>query len=146
MFTVRLSWVITGCGGKETTCSRRSIRSRIRSMNGTRNVNPAPAVALYRPRRSITAAVACGTICTALNTATTTTSTTRLTTANTAACICSPVLRLRVPLGPGHDHRGRARDGHDGDLLARLDHVDAVEGLRRPHGATDLDPTPGAVH
>ena len=33
-------YVITGWGGNETTCSRRSIRSRMRSMNGTRNASP----------------------------------------------------------------------------------------------------------
>jgi len=40
MSTVRLSLVITDCGGKETTCSRKSILSRIRSMNGTKKFSP----------------------------------------------------------------------------------------------------------
>ncbi|SHW55116.1 Uncharacterised protein [Mycobacteroides abscessus subsp. abscessus] len=39
MFTVRLSSVITGCGGKDTTRSRRSTLARIRSTNGTRMVS-----------------------------------------------------------------------------------------------------------
>ena len=40
MQTTRLSSVITGCGGKDTTCSRRSISGRSRSTNGTRMVRP----------------------------------------------------------------------------------------------------------
>ena len=58
MLTVRLSFVITGCGGNERTCSRRSIRARILSMNGTRNTSPGSSTALNRPSRSTTAA--CG--------------------------------------------------------------------------------------
>ena len=42
--TVRLSDVITGCGGKLTTCSRRSISGRIRSTNGTSTATPGPWV------------------------------------------------------------------------------------------------------
>ncbi|PQM44894.1 hypothetical protein C1Y40_04941 [Mycobacterium talmoniae] len=37
--SVRLSSVITGCGGKDTTRSRRSTRARTRSMNGTSSVS-----------------------------------------------------------------------------------------------------------
>ncbi|CAM5434339.1 hypothetical protein STANM309S_06356 [Streptomyces tanashiensis] len=44
MLTTRLSWVITGCGGNGTTCSRRSIRLRIESMNGTTMFSPALSV------------------------------------------------------------------------------------------------------
>ena len=44
MPTTRLSAVITGCGGKETTCSRRSIIGRSRSTNGTRIVSPGVSV------------------------------------------------------------------------------------------------------
>jgi hypothetical protein len=44
MATVRLSDVMTGWGGKDTTCSRRSIIGRIRSTNGTSNVRPGPCV------------------------------------------------------------------------------------------------------
>ena len=40
MFTVRLSAVITGCGGKETTCSRMSIIARTRSTNGISTCGP----------------------------------------------------------------------------------------------------------
>ena len=39
ILTVRLSSVITGWGGKETTRSRRSTRARIRSMNGINRVS-----------------------------------------------------------------------------------------------------------
>ncbi|CFR89257.1 Uncharacterised protein [Mycobacterium tuberculosis] len=39
MFSVKLSSVITGCGGNDTTRSRRSTRARTRSMNGTNSVN-----------------------------------------------------------------------------------------------------------
>ena len=42
--TVRLSDVITGCGGKLTTCSRRSMSGRMRSTNGSRKVSPGVAV------------------------------------------------------------------------------------------------------
>ena len=40
MLTTRLSSVITGCGGNETTCSRRSIVARMRSTKGTTSVRP----------------------------------------------------------------------------------------------------------
>jgi hypothetical protein len=46
MLTTRLSSVITGCGGKETTCSRMSISGRSRSMNGITIVRPASSVRL----------------------------------------------------------------------------------------------------
>lgn len=60
MLRVRLSSVITGWGGNDTTRSRKSTRARIRSMNGTNNVSCPLTVRLYRPSRSITAASACG--------------------------------------------------------------------------------------
>src|SRR5581483_1923556 len=62
MLTTRLSWVMTGCGGKLTTCSRRSSSGRIRSTNGTSTVNPGEHTRWNRPRRSTMPAVACGTI------------------------------------------------------------------------------------
>ena len=58
MLRVRLSSVITGCGGNDTTRSRRSTRARTRSMNGTNKVSCPLTVRLYRPNRSITAASA----------------------------------------------------------------------------------------
>jgi hypothetical protein len=41
-----LSAVITGWGGKDTTCSRRSSSGRTRSMNGTTIVMPGVSVRL----------------------------------------------------------------------------------------------------
>src|SRR3712207_4836299 len=64
MPTCRLSAVITGCGGKEMTCSRRSMVARTRSTNGTSSARPGDRVRLYRPRRSTTFAWAWGTIVT----------------------------------------------------------------------------------
>ncbi|GLD03540.1 hypothetical protein Mkiyose1088_54060 [Mycobacterium kiyosense] len=46
MFSVRLSSVMTGCGGKDTTRSRRSTRARMRSMNGTNSELPADRAAV----------------------------------------------------------------------------------------------------
>jgi hypothetical protein len=46
MPTCRLSDVITGCGGNEMTCSRRSIVARTRSTNGTRMLSPGDSVRL----------------------------------------------------------------------------------------------------
>src|SRR4051794_26506773 len=66
MPTCRLSDVITGWGGKEMTCSRRSMVARTRSTNGTRMDRPGDSVRLYRPSRSITFAWACGTMVTLL--------------------------------------------------------------------------------
>src|SRR6201999_693545 len=60
--TTRLSSVITGWGGNETTCSRRSINGFTRSMNGMISVKPGSSVREKRPRRSTTPARACGTI------------------------------------------------------------------------------------
>src|SRR6478736_1681730 len=62
METTRLSSVITGCGGKDTTCSRRSRRGSSRSTNGIRMVRPGFSVRWYLPSRSTTPARACGTI------------------------------------------------------------------------------------
>src|SRR5215212_3320502 len=62
IWTTRLSSVITGCGGKDTTCSRRSIRGLTRSTKGTISASPGSSVRWKRPRRSTTPARACGTI------------------------------------------------------------------------------------
>ena len=56
--TTRLSSVITGCGGKDTTCSRMSMSGRTRSMNGMRMFSPGSSVLWYLPSRSTTPAVA----------------------------------------------------------------------------------------
>src|SRR3954451_13275462 len=60
--TTRLASVITGWGGKLTACSRRSIRYRTLSTNGTTMFRPAGSVSLYLPKRSTTPARACGMI------------------------------------------------------------------------------------
>ena len=44
MLTTRLSSVITGCGGNDTTCSRRSMSGRSRSTYGTSSDSPAFSV------------------------------------------------------------------------------------------------------
>src|SRR3954447_13216284 len=62
MLTTRLSEVITGCGAKLTTCSRRSTRARTWSTNGIRKCGPASSVREYLPSRSTISAVACGTM------------------------------------------------------------------------------------
>ena len=76
--TETLSSVITGCGGNVTTCSRKSMRGRTRSMNGMTIVSPGSSVRLYRPNRSTTPARACGmtrTVRAAMNSAKTTSTT-----------------------------------------------------------------------
>jgi hypothetical protein len=59
--TTRLSEVITGCGGKLTTCSRMSTLDRTASISGTRRLNPGVSVFWYRPSRSTTNMRCCGT-------------------------------------------------------------------------------------
>jgi hypothetical protein len=46
MLTTRLSSVITGWGGNDTTCSRRSISGFTRSMNGMTIESPGVSVRL----------------------------------------------------------------------------------------------------
>ena len=60
--TTRLSDVITGCGGKLTTCSRISTLVRTASTNGTNRFRPGFKVRLYLPRRSTTSIRCCGTM------------------------------------------------------------------------------------
>ncbi len=87
MDTVRLSSVITGCGGNETTCSRRSIRALIRSRNGTSQTSPALGALLNRPSRSMTAACACGMTFTERKSTTTIRTTTTMATISTGSMI-----------------------------------------------------------
>ena len=49
MLTTRLSEVITGCGGNDTTCSRRSTPARTRSTNGMSRCRPASSVRVVAP-------------------------------------------------------------------------------------------------
>src|SRR5437763_688667 len=134
MFTTRLSSVITGCGSNETTCSRRSTMSRIRSTNGTTIVRPGLSVRLYRPSRSTTPARACGTIrivrARTISTNTTTTSKT----------INAITANLRLV----HE-RGRAPDLGHLDLRAGLE--DEVVDVRpgRPLLAADPHAAPVRV-
>ena len=59
---VTLSFVITACGSKSTTCSFKETLFATRSRIGTLKCNPTPHVSLYPPSRSTTYACACGTI------------------------------------------------------------------------------------
>src|SRR5919204_2722689 len=127
--TTRLSSVITGCGLKETTCSRRSIRGRRRSMNGTTIASPGVSVRWKRPSRSTMPAFACGTIRIVLASMMTTK---RATTRMTMSATISASLAI--------DERGRALDLGDVDARARLEHVlVAVECASAPDLAADLD-------
>src|SRR5271168_3431803 len=92
MPTTRLSRVMTGCGGKLTTCSRRSIKGRSRSTNGVTTFRPAFSVRWYRPNRSTIPAVACGMIRMARTMRTTTT---------TSRMVATRVLMIGSPPRPG---------------------------------------------
>ena len=63
---VTLSFVITGCGGKSTTCSFSSTFLATLSINGTLKCRPTCHVAMYPPSLSTITACACGTIFTQL--------------------------------------------------------------------------------
>src|ERR1700742_4222976 len=140
MFTVRLSSVITGCGGKDTTRSRRSTRARTLSMNGSSSVSWPDTVLLYRPSRSMTAASACGISAIDLATtmaANTTSTPTRIRPAT------APSIRVSFRSCPGSldgflDDGGGAVDVHDGHVIARLVDIAVVQGPRRPDFAVEL--------
>src|SRR5208337_3673068 len=139
MLRVRLSSVITGCGGNDTTRSRRSTRARMRSMNGTNKVSCPLTVRLYRPKRSITAASACGISATDLATTMIAKITRAAATTRKAIAPCIGI----PPISPEglrllEHHRGGTVDLHDGHLLARLVHIGLVERPRRPHLAIQL--------
>src|SRR5712691_8249424 len=99
MLTTRLSWVVTGCGGKLTTCSRRSMSGSSRSTNGVTMFSPACRVRWYRPNRSTIPALACGTMRTDLLTTTTTrmTKTTSRMVATRELMTASLLRPVRVP-------------------------------------------------
>src|SRR3954469_15702359 len=130
MLTTRLSSVITGCGGNETTCSRRSISGRTRSMNGTISAKPGVSVRLERRSRSTTRARACGTMrIERESVATTNAATTRMTiSATTGAPSCSFV-----------DERRCALDLCDFDARAGLEDLVRHERARRPLLAAEAD-------
>ena len=108
MATVKLSSVITACGGKVTIRSRVSTFSRTRSMNGMTNARPPDKVRVYRPSRSMTAASPWGTRMIALLTNTKTSKT------STAAKM-NPAMGSHLLI-----HDGRvAVDAHDHDPVPR---------------------------
>src|SRR5919204_1091996 len=135
MLTTRLSSVITGCGSNETTCSRRSTMSRMRSMNGTTIVNPGLSVRLYRPSRSTTPARACGTMRIVLAS---TTRTKNATMSNTINTTTTDLLLV--------DERRRAPDFSYLDPRPRLEHLPVHERQRAPLLATDSYASAVRVH
>ena len=62
IFMVTLSFVITGCGAKSTTCSFKRTRFATRSINGTLKWIPTFHVSRYAPSLSTTIACAWGTM------------------------------------------------------------------------------------
>src|SRR3954453_18690667 len=131
MATTRLSSVITGCGGNDTTCSRRSISGFTRAPKGTISVSPGSGVREWRPSRSTIPARACGTIRTP---AAATMNTNR---ARTIRAIRPAVIRT-PSLAP---ERCRAPDLEHVHPRARLDDFVVVVGARGP----DLDVQPDAT-
>src|SRR3954453_16643011 len=143
MPTCRLSEVITGCGGKEMTCSRRSMVARTRSTNGTSRASPGESVRLYRPSRSTTLAWAWGTIVTVRTMTRTTNS--AITMRAIRAAVTRTVLRSggMVPAAhtpPSATPRSplRARS-HPDALSAVADEGDGALDLHDPHLVTDLE-------
>src|SRR3954471_17009041 len=128
MPTTRLSSVITGCGGKETTCSRRSISGLTRSTNGTISARPGSSVRWKRPSRSTTPARACGTIRTPMPAMTSTK------TRTTISAMMPPDIWLLF----GHE-RDRAPDLDYLYALPRLEDLVLVEAARAPVLPVELD-------
>src|ERR671935_2568089 len=135
MLTTRLSSVITGCGSKDTTCSRRSTISRMRSMKGTPTGRPGLSSRLSRPSRSTTPARACGT------TRIVRASTSRTKTATTSKTINATTTDLLLI-----DERSRALDLRNFDLRAGLEHLAVHVRTRGPFLAADADATAAPVH
>src|SRR3954462_10303664 len=121
--TTRLSSVITGWGGNETTCSRRSSSGLTRSTNGTISASPGASVREYGPSRSTIPARACGTIRTP-DAATKNRNTARTISAMTAGSTTASSFR---------DERRSAPDLDDLHLLAGLDHLIVIVGAGGPH-------------
>src|SRR3954453_9426965 len=129
MPTTRLSSVMTGCGGNETTCSRRSIRGFKRSTNGMISASPGSSVRWKRPRRSTTPARACGTI--------------RTPAAETTSTKIRMTIRAMTPAVMGcssfsYERRG-ALDLDDLDAGARLEDAAVLERPGAPVLALELD-------
>src|SRR5215212_1433072 len=134
MLTVKLSSVITGWGGNDTTRSRRSTRARILSTNGSSKVSCPDTVLLYRPSRSITAASACG--ISAIDLATMMAANTTSTPTSTKPAIAPSItgfLPLCVQASLDFlDHRRCAVDVHDGHVVAGFVDLILVQRPRRP--------------
>src|SRR5688572_6329300 len=141
MPTCRLSEVITGCGGKLMTCSRRSMVARTRSTNGTSRLSPGDRVRLYRPSRSITFAWACGTIVTLLARTIAISNAITITAMRTGSIGSSlrrgrsPSDDLAVPVRRGHAARARFTLPRSFERVAD-DRRRAVD-LQDPHGLAD---------
>src|SRR4249920_1855455 len=133
MLTVRLSSVITGCGLNETTCSRISIRWRTRSTKGITIASPGERVLWNRPRRSTTAACACGM-----------TLIVRQSVNRTRNAIPSNTMSAAIEAPLLVDERGSALDLDHLDPGARLEDVPLHVGAGRPFLAADADAA--AVH
>src|SRR3954451_21361016 len=127
--TTRLSSVMTGWGGKETTCSRRSISGFMRSTNGTISASPGSSVRWKRPRRSTTPARACGTI--------------RTPAAATKNTKKNSTIRAMMPALTGtssfSDERGGALDLDDVHAAAGLEDLAVAERAGAPVLALELD-------
>src|SRR3954447_1014677 len=129
MPTTRLSSVITGWGGNETTCSRRSIRGLTRSTNGTMSARPGSSVRWKRPRRSTTPARACGTI--------------RIPDAAMNSTNTITTIRAMTPPVTGNSSFGNERRGaldlDDLHALAGLEDAAVLVGARGPVLPLELD-------
>src|SRR5947199_7720479 len=122
MDTTRLSDVITGWGGKLTTCSRMSTLVRTASRNGMSRFRPGFRVRWYLPSRSTTSIRCCGTTRTDRNSTVTTNiatiaASTRRTTSPGFTYVSVPPHHRRCPLDFDHP-----------DMLAGLELLCAVEG------------------
>src|SRR3954453_5393399 len=147
--TTRLSSVMTGCGGNDTTCSRRSIMYRTRSTNGTTTLRPAGRLALYFPNRSTIPARACGTMRTVLASTATTKTTTRISTTSAGCMVSSfsvPSTNLRVETRYLVHERCRALDLQYVDPRARFDDQVLVVRTGGPQLAVDAHPAAVGGH
>src|SRR4051812_13464277 len=134
METTRLSEVITGCGGKGTTCSRMSTLARTRATYGIRMLSPGLRVRWNRPNRSTTSICCC---------CTTRTDLARVTTTNRIRPIARTMRKIWVPFTSfSPDERSRALDLDDPDLAARVDDLSGVVRARLPVCTVDLDHAP----
>src|SRR3954468_7775274 len=128
--TTRLSDVITGCGGKLTTCSRMSTLVRTASTNGTSRLSPGFSVRWYLPSRSTTSIRCCGTTRIDRSTVITTISATKTA---IAMRIIWPTYVSVLP-----HHCGCALELDHPDPVARLERLRTVERPRPPGLAFDL--------